>query len=264
MPGAPNASRRSRLTPSYATSAGPRLRTRRSRQGRLIVRVAAAVWESSWLVRQALVALALFLAVFGMLRAPLPALAGLQSSVQYYLTTDFDFRGATQYVTSANLKEKLVAGWSIFPELWDRLTGRDPSQPSPADASFLLPVTGTIASTYGYRPDSVTGEVSFHTGIDIMAAEGTPIVAALDGIVLSVEESATYGKVIQIDHGQGVITLYAHAKEITAKTGDPVKQGDPIGTVGKTGNATAPHCHFEIIISGQPADPLTMKGLAGL
>jgi len=204
-----------------------------------------------------------FLIVFAVLKGASPLLAGLQSHVRYYLLTDYDIRGAAQQVMSSNLQEKVAGGLRIFPELWDRLTGRDRDSEEPGEVSFVLPVPGgLVTSNFGYRRDSITGEVSFHTGIDIAAEEGSPIVAAFGGVVLSVDESESYGRVVEIDHGRGILTLYAHAREITVTTGDKVETGDQIGTVGMTGRATSPHCHFEVIVSGQPVDPLSMPGLS--
>jgi len=266
VPGVTGVTRRSRSTPTYATAAGYRLRSRRSRAAGRLARLASAIWESSWLTRQVLVALLVLGLVLGVMRSPWGAMAGVRREVAYYLATDLDLKGAARYVMSTNLSEKFSEGWQALPELWRRLLGREGSggsEGSTAGPSFILPVNGTITSTYGYRSDPVTGEVTFHAGIDIAAAEGTPIVAALGGTVLVVKEDAEYGKMLEIDHGQGVMTLYAHAKDITVKAGDTVKQGDVVATVGKTGNATDPNCHFEVLVSGQPVDPLQMKGLAG-
>lgn len=261
MPGATGVTRRPRPAPPYATQAGFRPRSGRSRHGRPLARLATAVWESSWLTRQALVAVLLLLVALGLARAPWPFLAGIRGQVRYYLSTDLDLREAAELVLSSSLKERVAEGWRVFPELWNRLTGRDQGQ-TPLEATFVLPVTGTITSVFGYRTDPVTGETAFHTGIDIAAAEGTPIVAALGGTVLSVEENESYGKVVEVDHGQAVITLYAHAKDVAVKAGDTVEQGDTIAVVGQTGKTTSPNCHFEVIVNGQPVDPLGMKGLA--
>jgi len=221
------------------------------------------VWDYSWLVRQALVALALCLVVFTVMKASSPALSGVQSYVRHYLTEDYDFVAATRQVFSGNLREKVSEGLGIFPDLWKRLTGGS-SGSGTEEVSFILPVTeGTITSGFGYRPDPVTGEVTYHTGIDVAADEGTPVVAALGGTVLAIEEDESYGKMVEIDHGQGIVTLYAHLQEAAVVAGDTVEQGDVIGKVGMTGKATSPHCHFEVIISGQPVDPLQLKGLSG-
>ncbi len=263
MRGVTGVNRKFRPGPTYATPAGYRLRSRRFRPGGRLARLGSVVWESSWLTRQALVAALVFLIAFGIMRVPWPAAAGVKRQVSHYLTTDLDLRGAARLVLSTNLTEKVSEGWRVLPELWNRLTGRETTpDTAPTDASFVLPVIGTITSTFGYRPDPVTGEVAFHTGIDISAAEGTPVVAALGGTVINVEDDETYGKTVEIDHGLGVVTLYAHAKDVTVKLGDAVKQGDAIGSVGMTGKATSPNCHFEVLISGQPVDPLQMRGLA--
>jgi len=199
--------------------------------------------------------------LFAVMRASTPLLAGLQGQVRYYLTTDLDLRGATQQVFSSGLREQIARGWRVFPELWDRLTGRD-DQELDDDVSFAMPVEGTVTSGFGYRPDPITGEVTFHTGIDIGATEGTPVVAALAGTVTNVAEDDAYGKYLEIDHGQGIVTLYAHARDILVSVGDPVSQGQTVALVGMTGRATTTHCHFEVVVSGQPVDPLQMKGLS--
>jgi murein DD-endopeptidase MepM/ murein hydrolase activator NlpD len=219
------------------------------------------VWESSWLTRQALVAVLLGAVVFGLSRTPWPLLTGLRDQVHYYLSTDLDLRGAAKLVLSPSLREKMTAGWQALPELWNRLIGRDQGQEATTPVTFIFPVNGTITSTFGYRTDPLTGQTTFHTGIDIAAAEGTPVIAALGGTVLSVGEDASYGKVVEIDHGQTLITLYAHAQAITVKTGDVVKQGDTIALVGLTGKVTSANCHFEVIVNDQPVDPLGLNGL---
>lgn len=247
---------------TYATAAGRRLRSRRPRAGpgAALARLASSIWDSSRLVRQTLVAGAVLLVALGLLKAPYDFLAGARAYLVHYLTTDLDLQAAARQVFSPNLREGLAEGWRILPELWERLRG----QPStPGETTFILPTQGTITSGFGYRADPVTGEVAFHTGIDIAAEEGTPFVAALDGTVLSVDENATYGRFVEVDHGRGLVTLYAHAQTITVKAGDQVKQGDTLGTVGMTGKATTPHLHFEVILAGQPTDPLKMKGLGG-
>ena len=259
----PTPTRRSRRTAFYATTAARRLKSWRPRRKSVLARLAEAVWGSSWLVRQALVAFAVFLIAFAVLKGASPLLAGLQGQLRYYLTTDYDIRGAAQQVMSSNFQEKVAGGLRVFPEFWDRLTGRDrDTDTPPQEISFVLPVpSGVVTSNFGYRRDPITSEVSLHTGVDIAAAEGEPIVAAFEGVVLSVGEEESYGKLIEIDHGRGIVTLYAHVRDILVSTGDAVKTGDQIATVGMTGRATSPHCHFEVIVSGQPVDPLSMPGL---
>lgn len=258
----PVAPRRHRAPHDYLTPAARRLRTGRSRRRGRLARLAERMGDYTWLLRQTLGALALFILGFAVLSTTAPGLAGLREEVGYYLTTDLDLRGATRAVFSGDLGQKLAQGLRIFPDLWERLTG-GADDPPPQEASFILPVTGgTVTSGFGYRPDPITAEVAFHAGIDIAAEEGTPVLAALGGTVLSVDDHESYGKVIEVDHGRGIVTLYAHCAEVRVSPGDPVAQGDEIATVGMTGRATTPHCHFEVIVAGQPVDPMQFRGLA--
>lgn len=113
-----------------------------------------------------------------------------------------------------------------------------------------LPVAGTITSPQGYRTDPITGEVSYHSGTDIAAPEGTPILAAADGTVTIANAldswGGSYGYHVKLDHGGGLTTLYAHCSSICVTVGQQVKAGQVIAYVGHTGRATGPHLHFEI------------------
>ena len=124
-----------------------------------------------------------------------------------------------------------------------------------------LPVAGTITSRFGHRVDPITGEVSSHTGTDIACAEGTPILAAADGIVTVANGldswGGSYGYYIQIDHGGGLETLYAHCSSICVTTGQQVQAGQVIGYVGHTGRATGSHLHLEVRINGNRADGMS-------
>lgn len=120
--------------------------------------------------------------------------------------------------------------------------------------SLILPLTGyTVTSRYG--PRTATTVVSAnHAGIDIGANEGTVFVAAMEGKVITATKGETYGNHILIENND-VITLYAHCKKLYVKEGDMVAQGQKIGEVGSTGNATGPHLHFEIRKSGRTVNP---------
>ena len=123
-----------------------------------------------------------------------------------------------------------------------------------------LPVAGTITSQFGHRVDPITGEVSSHTGTDIACAEGTPILAAADGTITVANSldswGGSYGYYIQIDHGGGLETLYAHCSSICVTTGQQVQAGEVIGYVGHTGRVTGNHLHLEVRIDGNRADVL--------
>ena len=123
-----------------------------------------------------------------------------------------------------------------------------------------LPDAGTITSQFGHRVDPITGEVSSHTGTDIACAEGTPILAAADGVVTVANGldswGGSYGYYIQIDHGGGLETLYAHCSSICVATGQQVQAGQVIGYVGHTGRVTGNHLHLEVRIDGNRADAM--------
>lgn len=113
-----------------------------------------------------------------------------------------------------------------------------------------LPVAGTITSPQGYRTDPITGEISYHSGTDISAPEGTPILAAADGTVTIANATdswgGSYGYYVKIDHGGGLTTLYAHCSSICVTVGQQVLTGQVVAYVGQTGRATGPHLHFEV------------------
>jgi len=115
--------------------------------------------------------------------------------------------------------------------------------------------TGWYSSNYGWRIDPFTGQKAFHEGVDFMADSGTAIHAAGGGIVVYADTYAGYGNMIEIDHGNGLISRYAHASKVLAKVGDVVMKGQKIGEVGNTGRSTGPHLHFEVRHRGAPQNP---------
>ena len=123
---------------------------------------------------------------------------------------------------------------------------------------FIWPVTGRISSIFGLRRFFNEQERRPHSGLDIAADEGTPIKAVADGTVIDAGDFFFSGNMIYLDHGQGVISLYAHMSKIDVKPGDVVKQGDIIGNVGQTGRVTGPHLHFAVIANRTLIDPIYM------
>ena len=114
---------------------------------------------------------------------------------------------------------------------------------------------GRVGSQFGYRIDPFTGHSALHTGLDFPADIGTPILAAAGGLVVVQEFHQAFGNMIEIDHGNDLITRYAHASVVVVKKGDIVKRGQLVAKVGTTGRSTGPHLHFEVLVSGVPQDP---------
>ena len=122
---------------------------------------------------------------------------------------------------------------------------------------------GWYSSNYGWRIDPFTGQRAFHEGVDFMAERGTPIHAAAAGVVSYSDYHPQYGNMVEIDHGNGLITRYAHASVRAVKTGDIVMRGAKIGEVGRTGRATGTHLHFEVRRNGAPQNPTRFLKLPG-
>ena len=114
---------------------------------------------------------------------------------------------------------------------------------------------GFVGSGFGWRTDPFTGQMTKHEGIDFAAPPGTPIHAAAGGVVLSAEFHPEYGNVVEIDHGNQLMTRYAHASRILVRPGDLVKRGQKIAEVGTTGRSTGPHLHFEVHSKGVAQNP---------
>ena len=159
-----------------------------------------------------------------------------------------------------------------YEELWAELLGGfaqgggelmnpDSTRTPTGTLQWPLPVAGTITSQFGHRVDPITGEVSSHTGTDIACAEGTPILAAADGTVTVANSldswGGSYGYYIQIDHGGGLETLYAHCSSICVTTGQQVQAGEVIGYVGHTGRVTGSHLHLEVWVGRSRKDAMS-------
>lgn len=178
----------------------------------------------------------------------------------------------TEYAFNARQNEYLTQlSGSDTAELWGQLLGGfapgggevlSPSsgwQPT-GSLQWPLTITGTITSQFGYRTDPISGETSYHSGTDIAAPAGSPILAAASGTVTVANAldswGGGYGYYVRIDHGGGLETLYAHCSSICVTAGQQVQAGQVIAYVGQTGRATGNHLHFEVYQDGQRADAM--------
>lgn len=114
---------------------------------------------------------------------------------------------------------------------------------------------GWVSSFYGYRVDPFSGKKVFHDGIDIAGKTGTPVLNVADGIVSWAGMKGGYGGLVEVDHGNGYVTRYAHNKTLKVKAGDRIAKGDVIALMGSTGRSTGPHVHFEVLKDGKSVNP---------
>jgi murein DD-endopeptidase MepM/ murein hydrolase activator NlpD len=124
----------------------------------------------------------------------------------------------------------------------------------------LLPTSqpvavGYNASSFGWRFDPFNGRSTFHEGIDFAAPSGTPIAAAAGGVVVTSEYHHQFGNMLEVDHGNGIVTRYAHASRLLVRVGDIVRRGQHVADVGSTGRSTGAHLHFEVLVMGVQQDP---------
>lgn len=137
-----------------------------------------------------------------------------------------------------------VVGYTPFARIRGKLIAR-------------TPVEGCLSSAFGPRRG---GAGAFHEGVDLYTGSPAPVAAAGDGLVRLSASLRGYGRTIEIDHGDGVVTRYAHLSRAAVRTGAKVRAGELIGETGRTGNATAVHLHYEILVDGRPLDPLRVDG----
>jgi murein DD-endopeptidase MepM/ murein hydrolase activator NlpD len=118
-----------------------------------------------------------------------------------------------------------------------------------------MPVDVVVGSGFGFRRDPLNGRSALHTGLDFPAAVGTPIRAAAGGIVTAVDTHPEYGQLLELTHGSGLVTRYAHCTAIAVPLGALVRRGQVVAQVGNSGRSTGAHLHFEVLVDGVPQDP---------
>jgi len=120
------------------------------------------------------------------------------------------------------------------------------------------PITwGWLSSRYGYRSDPFTGKRTWHAGVDLAGKEGSDIISVAGGVVSYAGERHGYGNLVEVDHGDGLVTRYAHCKTIKVNVGDVIQKGQVLALMGSTGRSTGPHVHFEVIRNGKSENPET-------
>jgi len=203
-------------------------------------------------VRKATACLVIFLVISLISRVPLAPARWLTGVCRRVLTSEIEVEEIASRV-------RQIAG--RFAPVAEGLTGGLAGAWLRASAGqgtlrMSWPVEGRLVELYGWSVDPQTKKERLHEGIDISAQQGTPIRAALAGIVVNVRDSVAYGKVVEVDHGRGLRTIYCHCSEITVMPNERVEKGQTIARVGMTGNATSPHLHFEVLVEGERVDPL--------
>ncbi|MDE6260125.1 MAG: peptidoglycan DD-metalloendopeptidase family protein [Oscillospiraceae bacterium] len=158
------------------------------------------------------------------------------------------------YVNGVEVEREILQSTTLEePTTTYTYTGTTPRPVTASNGYFIWPVRGTITSNFGGR--SLWGRYDFHLGLDIACPTGTSVKAADGGTVIKSGWSGSYGKLVAIRHDNGYITYYAHNSSLLVSVGDKVYQGQVIARVGMTGNASGPHCHFEVRINGTSVNP---------
>lgn len=127
-----------------------------------------------------------------------------------------------------------------------------------------MPLVGPITSGFGRRTDPIEGDVRFHAGLDFAAPAGTPVHAVLPGVVKSVGTRGGYGQTVEVDHGGGLTTLYAHNSQLLVQPGQKIERGEELALSGATGRATGAHLHLEVRKEGRAIDPQRALNAYGL
>jgi murein DD-endopeptidase MepM/ murein hydrolase activator NlpD len=157
--------------------------------------------------------------------------------------------GEYNFLQSASISKL----FRTYPKQWQ--TNINPS---------LWPVQGRLLSSFGARTDPFSGEGATHTGVDLSAPMGTPVRAAADGIIVHAEWVGGYGRLVIIDHGNGVQTYYGHLSRFEVVVGQEIRRGDVIAESGSSGRVTSPHLHYEVRVGGTPRNPYTYLAKSAL
>lgn len=152
------------------------------------------------------------------------------------------------------MNQMVVAKEQNLSQIKDQLLQKSPAQ---STRGFSWPVQGTVTSPFGWRASPFGSGSDFHPGIDIAGNYGDPVSATGDGVVVTAGWAGGYGILVEIDHGNGIHTLYGHNQYLLVQSGQTVKKGDIISLMGSTGLSTGPHTHYEIRVNGTAVDPFS-------
>ncbi len=174
---------------------------------------------------------------------------------------------AQQNVTLDSLKQQMGDLSTVLNDRGDKLATLDAMQlQNRLDQKMIpsaLPIIGAeLSSGYGWRIDPFTGRKAMHEGLDFMAPQGTPILASAGGIVVYAGMHPEFGNMVEIDHGNNIVTRYGHASRLLVKVGQMVQRGQKIAEVGSTGRSTGSHLHFEVRYKGIAQNPRSFLKIA--
>ncbi len=202
-----------------------------------------------WL-RQTIVCLFVFFLVLGTAKAEKGLAVDVATFARDTVRKDLAFADVKAWAQAIPSQVKQIASLDIR-NFWSKaVTGKQ--------TELAWPASGTVTSYFGWRPNPDSTGMSLHQGIDIDAAKGSKVACALDGVVTSVRTSPEYGLVVEVEHAAGLSSVYGHLDSSAVKPDQKVKKGDALGTIGDSGNATAPHLHFELRKDGLEVDPMTI------
>jgi len=195
------------------------------------------------IIFQSLASLLIFLLIWGVFCLETPVMASAQGKIREWFTEDYDLEPVLKFFSSVG-----IWGDTLERAAFEVVTTTDVPKP------FTVPVSGQLGKAYGWLEQADQSRL-FHDGITIIAKEGTPIKAAVEGTVSRIGNETELGRVIVISSQGGIITRYAYCKEILVGLNEEIREGQIIGRVGKTGQALYPQLFFSVSVKGQSTDP---------
>jgi murein DD-endopeptidase MepM/ murein hydrolase activator NlpD len=182
---------------------------------------------------------------------------GVGGYKQDYAASDLSSNLSENLVELSQTLDNVLARARLQKESFDIiLTHLEQKKYLQAHTPSIIPVQGWLIRGFGRHKDPFTGIVKMHEGLDIAAPIGTPIVASADGTVKFTGNRGDFGLTLEINHGYGFMTRYAHCQRLKVSSGMKVERGDTIAYVGNTGKSTGPHLHYEVLVSQIPVNPI--------